>query len=129
MASGSKDLEEMYASLTLEEEDDGGVQVGKDDVNTTRSNYVLIGRFLTEKHISFAAMQNMIASLWRPREGMEINDIGGHRYSFVFYHLLDMQKVLEGGPWTFEQSLLIFNQLQEGEDPHTVMLNQFDIWT
>ncbi|XP_074360434.1 uncharacterized protein LOC141700626 [Apium graveolens] len=59
---------------------------------------------------------------------MEIHDIGGNRYSFVFYHTLDLQKVLDGGPWTFEQSLLIYHQLKEGEDPHLVQLNQIDIW-
>lgn len=127
MATRSNDLEELYARLSLEEEDDGGVIVGKEDVNITKK-YVLIGRFLTEKNINFNAMQNVIASLWRPREGMEIHDIGGQRYSFVFYHPLDMQKVLEGGPWTFEQSLLVTHQLQEGEDPQNVLLNYMDIW-
>lgn len=50
------------------------------------------------------------------------------RYSFVFYHILDMQKVLEGGPWTFEQSLLVYQCLKDNEDPHTVRLNTTDIW-
>lgn len=127
MATKSNDLEELYARLSLEEGDDGGFIVEKGDVNKTKQ-YVLIGRFLTEKNINFNAMQNVIASLWRPREGMEIHDIGGQRYSFVFYHSLDMQKVLEGGPWTFEQNLLVTHQLQEGDDPHTVLLNYMDIW-
>lgn len=101
MATGANDLEELYARLALEEEDDGGLTAGKEEVNTTRSKYVLIGRFLTEKNVNFNAMQNVMASLWRPREGMEIHDIGGHRYSFIFYHKLDMQKVLEGGALDF----------------------------
>ncbi|XP_074351624.1 uncharacterized protein At4g02000-like [Apium graveolens] len=73
-------------------------------------------------------MQNVLASLWRPKEGMEVHDIGGHRYSFVFYHPLDLQKVLDGGPWTFEQNMLIYHKLQENEDPHLVKLKSMDIW-
>lgn len=73
-------------------------------------------------------MQNVIASLWRPREGMEIHDLCDQRYSFVFFHVLDIQKVLEGGPWTFEQSLQVYHCLQEDEDPHVVQLNTMDIW-
>lgn len=73
-------------------------------------------------------MQNVLAALWRPREGVEIRDLGGHWYTFVFYHILDMQKVIEGGSWTFEQSLLVFHRLVENEDPHLVQSNKIDIW-
>lgn len=61
-------------------------------------------------------MQNVLASLLCPKEGMEIHDIGGYQYSFVFYHPLDLQKILDGGPWTFEQNLLAYHQPKEGED-------------
>lgn len=27
----------------------------------------------------------------------------------MFFHVLNVRKVIEGGPWTFEQSLLIFH--------------------
>lgn len=97
MAKSSKvSMEEMYSRLLLEEEDDGGIIVVEGEIKT-RSTFVLVGRFLTERNINFTAMQNVIASLWRPKEGMEIHDLGGQRYSFVFYHKLDLQKVLDGG--------------------------------
>lgn len=54
--------------------------------------------------------------------------MGGYRYSFVFFHILDLQKVIDGGPWTFEQSLLVYHRLQLNEDPHLVPLNSMDIW-
>lgn len=59
---------------------------------------------------------------------MEIYDLGGYRYSFVFYHVLDMKKVVEGGSWTFKQSLLVYRPLMENEDPHVQKLNEVDIW-
>lgn len=36
-----------------------------------------MGRFLTDKHINFNAIRNVIASLWRLKEGMKIHDLGG----------------------------------------------------
>lgn len=59
---------------------------------------------------------------------MQIQDLGGRRYSFIFYHVLDMQKVLDGGPWTFEQNLLVYQKSQDNEDPYLVSLNNIDIW-
>lgn len=73
-------------------------------------------------------MQNVLASLWRPKKGMEIHDIGGYRYSFVFYHIMDLRKVIEGGPWSFEQSMLVYYKMQNMEDAHQIVLIELDIW-
>lgn len=128
MASEPMNLEEMYARLALEEDGGEGLIIGKEEGTLPQKTFVLIGRFLTEKNINFQAMQNVLASIWRPKEGMEVHDLGGQRYSFVFYHVLDLQKVIEGGPWTFEQNLLLHHKLEEGEDAHLVKLNRMEIW-
>lgn len=128
MNTSGTSLEDLYARLTLEDEEDGGVVVAEGEVQRPVITYVLMGRFVTDKNINFNAMQNVLAALWRPKEGMEVYDIGGHRYSFVFYHMLDLQKVLDGGPWTFEQNLLVYHCLKDNEDPHLVSLNSMDIW-
>lgn len=100
--------------------------VGEDEVIPIKQKFILVGRFLTDKNIQ--ATQNVLAALWRSKEGVEIHDLGGQRYSFVFYHVLDMEKVVEEGPWTFEQSLLITHKLGETEDANTMDLNKMDIW-
>lgn len=43
---------------------------------------------------------------------MKIHDLDGQRYFFLFFHVLDLQMVIDGGIWTFEQSLLIYNKLE-----------------
>ena len=53
---------------------------------------------------------------------------GGYRYLFVFYHIMDLNKVLEGGPWSFEQNALVFTRLLGTEDPQGLQLNDMDIW-
>lgn len=73
------------------------------------------------------AMKNVMAALWRPKERMEIYDLGVQRYSFVFYHKIYLQKVVDGGPWSFEQAMLVFHHLGGLEDPITVHLKEVDI--
>lgn len=80
-------LKEMCSRLKLEEEEEGGVVVGEREVILST---ILVDKFLMDKHINFQAMQNVLASIWRPREGVEIHDMGGQRYSFVFFHVLDL---------------------------------------
>ncbi|KAL8128213.1 hypothetical protein AgCh_014971 [Apium graveolens] len=121
-------LEEMYANLVIEEDEGDEVDIGNVRTAETKQSYVLVGSFLTDKIINFNAMRNVMSSLWRPKEGMEIHDLGGLRYSFVFYHKLDLQKVIDGGPWTFEQAMLVFKQLKEFENPQSVVLKEVEIW-
>lgn len=128
MTTTSMNLDEMYARMNLEEEDGGGLVVGENEIKQPRKTFVLVGKLITEKNINFQDMQNVLASLWRPSEGVEIHDLGGQRFSFVFFHVFDLQKVIEGGPWTFEQNLLVYHKLEEGEDPHLVPLHKMDIW-
>lgn len=97
MARMEAPLEEMYAKLVIEDEEGDEVDVSNAGYVEPTQSYVLVGRFLTDKNINFNAMRNVLSSLWRPKEGMEIHDLGASRYSFVFYHKLDLQKVIDGG--------------------------------
>lgn len=70
-------MEELYAKLTTENEEEWGVITGDREIQENMETFVLVGRFLIEKNINFQAMQNVLASLWRPKEGMEVHDLGG----------------------------------------------------
>lgn len=128
MACSEKSLEDMYANLALEDEEEEELIVKNNEIVETKQTYVLVGRFLTEKNINFNVTRNVIVSLWRPKEGMEIHDLGGWRYSFVFYHIMDLREVVEDGPWSFKQTNLVFHQLEASEDPHMVALQSMEIW-
>ncbi|CAN0881811.1 hypothetical protein LINGRAHAP2_LOCUS14449 [Linum grandiflorum] len=52
-------------------------------------------------------MRTQMANLWKPHEGISIFDKGEGLILFRFYHPLDRDLVLEGGPWTFDQHLLL----------------------
>lgn len=128
MAYSNSGLNDLYAKLSLEDEDDGMLIVENAGNDQIKDSFVLIGRFLTERNINFRAMQNVLSAVWRPKEGVEIHDLGDMRYSFVFYHPMDVQKVIDGGPWSFEQGMLVFKQLTGGEDPKEITLDEVDIW-
>lgn len=55
-------------------------------------------------------------------------EMGDRKYSFIFYHKLDMLKVMEGGPWSFEQSMLVLHQVEMGEDPIAIQITNMEMW-
>ncbi|EEF41191.1 conserved hypothetical protein [Ricinus communis] len=98
-----------YAKISLEDEEEGGL-VFEDIGNANQApeyQWSLVGRFLTDRAINFLAMKNTLASLWRPVKGVCIKELGPNLFIFQFFHELDMLHVIEGGPWTFNQFMLL----------------------
>ncbi|KAL8089958.1 hypothetical protein AgCh_039427 [Apium graveolens] len=117
-----------YANLSIKENKEGRVIIGVEEIKEKKDTFMLVGRFMADKNINFQAMKNLLASIWRPKEGMEVHDIEGYKFSFIFYHIMDLRNVIDGGPGSFKQNMLIYKQVQELEDPHTVLLKEADVW-
>ncbi|XP_060968426.1 uncharacterized protein LOC133035982 [Cannabis sativa] len=133
MASSSEpaiDLNEQYAQISLEDEEEG-VLLGGDDEGEDIAfddRWCLVGKFLTGRTLDFDAMRHMMASLWQPGKGVYIRELDTNRYLFQFYHELDVQAVVDGSPWTFNKCPLVFHRLRKGENPKVVLLHKMDFW-
>ena len=115
MASSSrpmKEINDLCANLTLEEEEAGGLEVEEDQAEQAQLVYqwCLVGRFLTDKSIDFAAMRSMMASLWKPVKGMCIKSLQPNLFLFQFFHERDLQRVIKGGPWSFNRHMLLMKK-------------------
>ncbi|CAN0917031.1 hypothetical protein LINGRAHAP2_LOCUS30060 [Linum grandiflorum] len=111
-------------------DDGGGVTVPEAAADAQTDHFTLcaLGTFVTERTINFNAMRTQMANLWRPREGISISDKGEGLILFRFYHPLDLELVLEGVPWTFDQNLLALQALVPGDDITKVPLHEVDFW-
>ncbi|XP_030498040.2 uncharacterized protein LOC115713699 [Cannabis sativa] len=122
---GSEDVfnfqieEEDLSELTVSHE---GEEEGIDD------RWCLVGRFLSHRVIDFDKIQNILASLWQPGMGMFVKKLEENRFLFQFYHEVDIQRVINGSPWTFDRMQLIIQRLPVGGDPNIIQLNHLDIW-
>ena len=76
----------------------------------------LVGRFLTDKQINMSGMKHCLVGLWRPRRGVTIKEIAPQRVMFQFYHSVDVKRVLEGGLWT-EDYTLVESHVSKWLDP------------
>lgn len=43
-------LEELYANLSIEDEEENGIIVGEEEIKEKKKTFVLIGKFMTEKY-------------------------------------------------------------------------------
>ncbi|XVF83422.1 hypothetical protein PTKIN_Ptkin16aG0485400 [Pterospermum kingtungense] len=113
-------MEDRIQMMSLADEEDEGL-VLEDVVNNQQPlisyDLYVVGRFLTDRHIRFPIMKDRMASLWRAGRGVAIKEFGSQMFLFQFFHELDLKRVLEGSPWTFDNHLLILHKLGPEEVP------------
>lgn len=75
------------------------------------------------------AMQDTLASIWKPVKGgfMEETNIP-NMIIIKFFHALDLQRVLDDGPWTFHNQALMVKKLEVGEQLSDIKLTELYIW-
>ncbi|XP_031127478.1 uncharacterized protein LOC116029568 [Ipomoea triloba] len=88
----------------------------------------IVGRFLTEKMVKLEYMRQVLASVWKPVRGVQVTELQPNLFMFVFYHVSDMQYVLEEGPWSFDNCTLVCRQVPDGVLPGDVVLDSIDMW-
>lgn len=73
-------------------------------------------------------MKTKMAYVWKPTMGINIKELEMGIFLFQFYHKEDKLWVMNGGPWSFDNSMLVLEQIPEGHDPLKVPLWWLNIW-
>ncbi|XP_074329726.1 uncharacterized protein LOC141667192 [Apium graveolens] len=125
-----KEIEDKYAALDIGEDEGNGVEYKEEieESDNIDTRWSLVGRLLVDIPVDFNAMQNTLAGLWKPGKGLYVKELGTNLYLFQFNHELDIKRVMEGSPWTFNRALLVFERLKAGVNPTEIELNHIDIW-
>lgn len=87
-----------------------------------------VGKFISEGKVDFLAMQHTLTALWKPGKGVFIKELDVNLYLFQFYHEIDVKRVLEGCPWSFNRRALVMSRIKERENPRCVDLSSMDLW-
>lgn len=133
MANSSlgKKVTEDYANLSIDEEGEDGLILEEPPANQIGVDYslCLVGSFLSDRKVNFSAMKDTLASIWRPVKGVYMEETSyPNLFIIKFFHKLDMQRVLDDGPWTFNQQVLLVKKLEGDEQLSELKISELFIW-
>ncbi|KAM7472352.1 hypothetical protein LguiA_010535 [Lonicera macranthoides] len=130
MGESSKSIEDLYAHLDLGPEDGLGMDLNEIPVEESnrRPQWCLVGKLLTKRSINFLAIKSIMMSVWSPVMEVWVQELKSNLFFVQFSHEMDFVRVINDGPWTFDQHLFVFQPLEEDTSPYDVVLNRVDFW-
>lgn len=108
--------------ITNDEDEELVLEAIQIQQGNSQLEHCLVRRFFTERPINFMAMRNRMASIWRPERGVNTTNLGSRVCLFQFFHGTDVKRIMDSGPWSFDNQLLLLRQLLPCDNPTSVPL-------
>lgn len=98
--------------MTLTTEEEEVISISNEGRKEELESYShsLIGKFLTCKLFNKTAAQNTLKRAWAPahEDRVQIIEVRSNLFQFKFKIEFDLEWVLKGGPWSFDNQVLMF---------------------
>ena len=88
----------------------------------------LIGKFLTCKAFNKRAVLSTMKRVWGMQSDLQIVEVGTNLFQFKFQSEFDLIRVLKGGPWCFDNQLLMLKRWHKGMTASNVKLECASLW-
>ncbi|KAM7267486.1 hypothetical protein ACFE04_009652 [Oxalis oulophora] len=122
-------MEEQITQLSIQDVEEEPWKLDETiDPNQISYFKCLVGTFLTTSIIYVDSMKKTLVNLWHLIGRFNINDLPNKRFLFRFFLDVDVERVIDGGSWTFHNHLMIEHKLTKGDDLDMVPLVISDMW-
>ena len=73
----------------------------------------IAAKFLTRKNINIDAVARTFRPLWKADKDFTIRDMGEKKILFTFKDEIDVERVMQNGPWAYDRSLVICQRVED----------------
>ena len=118
-------LENMWSCFSLNEEEESGAEVSKDDVKEINR---LVGWFFTKWVLNVEAVGRTFKPLWKLKGEVKIRNLGDNILVFDFEEGLDIERILELEPWSYDKHMVGFERASEIENVPLLEFSRVTFW-
>ena len=66
--------------------------------------------------------------LWRARAGFKMQSFGNHKILFTFEKRDDVERILEGEPWSFDKHLVVMSRYENESPLQDIKFEKKKLW-
>ena len=105
----AEDLANVWAKLSLFEEEEVDIDVQKNDFRSvsSRCQACIVGKSVANRYVSMETIKNNLLQWWRISGTLSFKVIGENLFLIEFEHGKDKKQVLEGKTWVVEGNLFL----------------------
>ena len=100
--------------LTTDEEEVISISDKGREAEIESCSLSLIGKFLMCRSFNKRAAQGTLKRAWGLENQVQVVEVGANLFQFKFNSEFDMNRVLKGGPWTFDNQVLLLVRWKSG---------------
>lgn len=124
-------MEKQMEKLKILEEEKGRVvEIEDDDIEeTTRDNQnIAVCKILTNRTINGEMFSEKIPKIWSLEGKVEIEKAGKNTFLHNFKKFRDKSRVVMGGPWSFDNAIMLFEDLKGGCSIEEIEFRYVPFW-
>ena len=114
--------------LTEEEGEVVKLNLAHKEKTIEECSLTLLGRFLTNRPYNQKAAKSLLRFVWKFGNDLRIVDVGEGLFQFRFKMESQLTWVLENGPWSFDNNLLVLRRWERGMTANSVTFPTLTIW-
>ncbi|XP_030970537.1 uncharacterized protein LOC115990909 [Quercus lobata] len=114
--------------LTEEEGEVVHIRSTSREKNIEDCSLTLLGRFLTTRPYNQRAAKALLRTVWKLGNDLRIVDMGEGLFQFRFKLESQLTWVLNNGPWSFDNILLVLRRWERGMTTNSVIFSALPIW-
>jgi hypothetical protein len=126
----AEQLEELCGNISLSEGEKAGITITEGEIEEVRAQggRCLVGWIWMTKKVNKDAFKAMLIRIWRITRRVIFKELDDNIWLFEFEEVDDLQRVLDGRPWSFDRQILVINEFDGKTPPAHMAFKQSLFW-
>ena len=90
--------------------------------------FYLIARFMAGRFLNIESVVRTFRPLWRTMRGFTVRDLGHNVLVFAFEDVTDLERVLQGEPWSYDKHLVSFQRVDIDTEVTEMQCGYVSFW-
>ena len=118
------ELAQSWSWLKLSDREGPGCCLIDDD---SKEKFSITAKFLT-KRANMEVIAKTFNPLWRAKNSFKIQSFGDYKILFTFDNREDVERILEGEPWTFDKHLVAMSRNDNESSLQNLRFEKTKLW-
>jgi hypothetical protein len=107
-----EDISGLCGRLSLTDKEEVPFDFGSEEDD----QFYLTARFMTGRFLNIESMVRTFRPLWKTVRGFTVRDMGHNVLVFAFEDVTNLERVLQGEPWSYDKYLVSFQRVDVDTD-------------